>query len=264
MTDFKNNVLSFLSLILISVSCSQGCVNNNQGEPSARSEGYTEAPLRERSLPLAKELIGLTTPEGESLAYTADARADLLPLLSFFQWQQTTTFCGIASAVTVLNALKISAPLVAQYNYQVFTQDNFFQPTDRKMASREEVQKNGLTLSQLGALLSSHGAKVHVYPSNITSREQFKSIAIENLKNKNDSIIVNYNRKSAFQEGGGHHSPLAAYHSKADRFLILDVAQHKYEPVWIRSEDLWNAMHTTDSTDPNIWRGFLTVARNDL
>ena len=264
MNTSRNQVLCFLSMLLMTVSCSTGNRVSEQVELSQiQSEGNLESvPLHERSLPIAKELIGLTTPDGENLAYTADARADLLPLLSFFQWQQTTTFCGIASAVTVLNALKILAPIAAQYNYRVFTQDNFLQPAGQKIARREQIQREGLTLSQLGSLLSSHGAKVQVFPSNTTTFEQFKEMAIQNLKNKNDAIIVNYNRQTAFQQGGGHHSPLAAYHSKSDRFLILDVAQHKYEPVWIRSLDLWNAMHTTDSTDSSIWRGFLLVSKN--
>jgi hypothetical protein len=49
------------------------------------------------------------------------------------------------------------------------------------------------------------------------------------------------------QETGGHISPLAAYDSKSDRFLILDVARYKYPPVWVSASDLFVAMNTTDT-----------------
>ena len=61
------------------------------------------------------------------------------------------------------------------------------------------------------------------------------------------------------QEKGGHISPLAAYNSKADRFLILDVARYKYPPVWVSTSDLFAAMNTTDSDNDNKTRGFVVV-----
>jgi hypothetical protein len=81
------------------------------------------------------------------------------------------------------------------------------------------------------------------------------------LGDKGRFVIVNYLRKAMGQEKGGHISPLAAYDSKSDRFLILDVARYKYPPVWVSASDLFTAMNTTDSDNDNKTRGFVVVAR---
>lgn len=258
--------MSYLSIFVLTVTLF-GCKSfQSETEKAENSQLNSQAGLQGkainyRSLPIAKELIALTSQEGQSLAYSADARSDLLPLLSSLEWQQMQTFCGIASAVTVLNMLKIPGPIASEYNYRAFTQNNFFQDQTLKIAKREDVLKSGLTLQQLGSLLSSYGAKVVVHSSDKMTFEVFKAKAIENLKSVDDAIIVNYSRSLVFQEGGGHHSLVGAYHSKADRFLILDVAQHRYEPVWVRSIDLWNAIHTADQLDSSMWRGFLSVSK---
>jgi hypothetical protein len=217
---------SYLPIIVLAVTLF-GCkpfhsereqVENSQLNSQAGLQGKA---INYRSLPIANELLALTSPEGQNLAYSADARSDLLPLLSLLQWQQMQPFCGIASAVTVLNMLKIPAPIASEYNYRVFTQNNFFQDQTLKTAKREEVLKSGVTLQQLGSLLSSYGAKVVVHSSDKTTFEDFKAKVIENLKSVDDAIIVNYSRPMVFQQGGGHHSPVGAYHSKAIVFLFL-------------------------------------------
>jgi hypothetical protein len=65
------------------------------------------------------------------------------------------------------------------------------------------------------------------------------------------------------QEIGGHISPLAAYDAKADRFLILDVARHKYPPVWVKAAELFDAMNTPDAANDNRTRGYVLVAKPD-
>ena len=74
-------------------------------------------------------------------------------------------------------------------------------------------------------------------------------------------MIVNYLRKAINQERGGHISPLAAYDAETDRFLILDVARYKYPPVWVRAEDLFAAMNTTDADNQNRTRGYVLVSK---
>ncbi|HVQ02925.1 MAG TPA: phytochelatin synthase family protein, partial [Burkholderiaceae bacterium] len=44
----------------------------------------------------------------------------------------------------------------------------------------------------------------------------------------------------------------------SDRFLVLDVAAHRYPPVWVRSADLWAAVHTVDPASGRT-RGFVIV-----
>jgi hypothetical protein len=59
-------------------------------------------------------------------------------------------------------------------------------------------------------------------------------------------VMINYDRKALGQVGGGHFSPLGAYHEKTDSFLIMDVAKYKYPPVWVGAATLYAAMGTPD------------------
>ena len=72
-------------------------------------------------------------------------------------------------------------------------------------------------------------------------------------------MVINYHRKGVY-EGGGHFSPLAAYHAGTDRVLIMDVAAHKYPPVWAKVTEVWRALDTVDS-DSQKTRGFVEITR---
>ena len=67
---------------------------------------------------------------------------------------------------------------------------------------------------------------------------------VKNLQEAENFVLVNYLRKAIAQKTGGHISPLAAYNQESDRFLILDVSRYKYPPVWVKAEELWQAMAT--------------------
>jgi hypothetical protein len=57
----------------------------------------------------------------------------------------------------------------------------------------------------------------------------------------------------------GHISPLAAYDSKADKFLLMDVARYKFPPVWADAAALFGAMQTDDFVSGKT-RGFVLVS----
>ena len=42
---------------------------------------------------------------------------------------------------------------------------------------------------------------------------------------------------------------------------MLDVARYKYPPVWVRAEDLFAAMDTTDADNQNRTRGYVLVRK---
>ena len=62
------------------------------------------------TLPLPANLIGLDSPAGQKLLFEAESRAAYFPLSLQFVTQQSQSFCGVASLVMVLNALKVPAP----------------------------------------------------------------------------------------------------------------------------------------------------------
>lgn len=222
------------------------------------------------TLPLPPALIPLNSIEGEKILLDSQARADYFLLSSQFVTQSNQAYCGVASSVMILNALGLPAPESSQYKpFKVFTQENFFagvvtpnqnRGETKQVVSPETVSRRGMTLEQLGGLLTSHGAKVQVYHGSDLDLNQFRSFLIQNLSMRDNFVIINYLRKSIGQERGGHISPIAAYSQQTDRFLILDVSRYKYPPVWVKALDLWQAIRTIDS-DSGKTRGFVLVGK---
>ena len=211
-------------------------------------------------LPLPPNLINLNSPKGEQLLRDSQVREDYLPLSVHFTIQQNKAYCGVASSVMVLNALSISAPKAPEYGtFRFFTQDNFFNAQTDSILTPAVVSRQGITLDEFGKLLKIHAAKVKVYHSDETNLETFRTLAISNLSESGDFILVNYLRTAIQQKMGGHFSPLAAYHKQTDRFLILDVARYMYPPVWVTAEELWDAMVTIDPVSGKK-RGFVMVS----
>ena len=216
-----------------------------------------------QTLPLPRNLIAFSSPEGEKLLLESKAQQDYWPLSIHFVTQNNQAYCGVASMVMVLNALSVPAPVAPEYSpYRMFTQGNFFNNEQtRKVVSPDLVSHRGMTLDQLGQLLVSYSVKVKVYHGADVSLEKFRQLAVENLQTSNSFVVVNYLRKAIGEEKGGHISPLAAYNEQTDRFLILDVSRYKYPPVWVKAADLWQAMATMDS-DSGKTRGFVLVSRS--
>ena len=204
----------------------------------------------------------MSSIEGEQLLIESRAKQDYFLLSNQFVTQVNQAYCGVASSVMVLNALGLPAPESAQYKpFRVFTQENFFDREEsKKVISPELVSRRGMTLAQLGGLLTSHGAKVTVYYGADVDLERFRSLLVQNLSKRDNFAIVNYLRKTIGQERGGHISPIAAYNQRTDRFLILDVSRYKYPPVWVKAADLLQAIKTVD-TDAGKTRGFVLVTR---
>jgi hypothetical protein len=214
------------------------------------------------TLPLSSQLIPFSSTEGEKLLLDSPAKADYFLLTNQFVTQSNQAYCGVASSVMVLNALGLPAPESSQYKpFKVFTQENFFDRVETKqVVSPEIVSRRGMTLAQLGGLLTSHGATVKVYYGAEIELDRFRSLLVQNLSARNNFALINYLRKSIGQERGGHISPIAAYHRQTDRFLILDVSRYKYPPVWVKAVDLWQAIRTIDS-DSGKTRGFVLVGK---
>jgi len=215
-----------------------------------------------QTLTLPRTLIAFNSAQGEQLLLQSKARQAYWPLSVQFVTQNNQAYCGVASMVMVLNALSIPAPVAPEYSpYHVFTQENFFNNEQtRKVLAPEVVARQGMTLDQLGQLLTTYPVKTKVYHSADISLEEFRKLTVENLQEPNNFILVNYLRKVLGEEKGGHISPIAAYNEQTDRFLILDVSRYKYPPVWVKAADLWQAMATMDSVSGKT-RGFVLVNR---
>ena len=69
-----------------------------------------------------------------------------------------------------------------------------------------------------------------------SSLNLFRNSLISCHRRTNMLMTINFSRKSLSQTGSGHFSPLAAYNSKNDMALILDVAKFKYDTYWCSVE----------------------------
>jgi hypothetical protein len=193
-------------------------------------------------LPLPDGLIAVDSSTGKELLTEKGFIADYESLTKNFESQSRPAFCGVASSVVVLNALRRSEPRL--------TQSTFFTDSASKVRGALQTTFGGMSLAQLSDLLQAHGVEVTPFYASDTNLDAFRSIAQQNLKTPDDFLLVNYQRATLGQNETGHISPIAAYNAAADRLLVLDVATYKYPPVWVSTEALWNAMNTVDGASP--------------
>ena len=223
---------------------------------------FSPSYLRADTLPLPPALVSSASDQGQSLLIGAESRKAYFPLADHFVTQQNQAFCGVASMTMVLNASGLPAPAVPEFDpYRTFTQNNVLTPATESVLPVDTIKKMGITLDQLGGMLSTYPLTVNVRHAADSSADAFRKEASAALNTPGNFVIINYLRKAIGQEKGGHISPLAAYDADEDRFLILDVARYKYPPVWVKTADLYGAMNTQDSDNNNQTRGYLLIAR---
>lgn len=200
------------------------------------------------------------SPAGHILRARIPANADYWQLSPTFATQSTQSYCSVASAITVLNAMPIKKPVDPAYApYAYFTQHNFFTPGVTKIISPQTVLGMGMTLDQMAQTLTMHGVKVKTIPGDALSEEELRTLLKKTLGDDGQFVLINYFRANLGQVGGGHWSVLAAFDVQSDRVLILDVAKYKYAPVWVRIGTLRQAIATIDSTS-NKARGLAVVS----
>jgi hypothetical protein len=217
--------------------------------------------LHSETLCVPPNLIDLKSPEGAQLFLQSEAWSAYFPLAINFVTQENQAYCGAASIVMVLNALQVRAPKSTQFApYRMFTQDNLVNGRTEVIVPRAVILQRGMTLDQIGGILSLFSLEVEVHHTADTSLQQFRAMARDSLGKSDHAVIVNYLRRAIGQERGGHISPLAAYDTKSDRFLILDVARYKYPPVWVKASELYDSMNTADADNEERTRGFVLVS----
>ena len=199
--------------------------------------------------PIPAPLIAANSIAGEQLLSNNPFAADYDDLSRSFESQSRAAYCGVASSVIVLNAL---------HHNRTLTQSTFFTDATDRVRSSLRVTLGGMTLEQLGELLRAHDVQATVVFASDSNVDRFRAIASQNLQTPHDFVLVNYQRAVLGQGETGHISPIAAYNAQADRFLVLDVAAYKYPPVWVTTQDLWNAMNTIDPASGRS-RGFVVV-----
>ena len=201
------------------------------------------------------------TAEGRALQSRIPEKADYWQLIPTFAVQITQSYCSVASAITVLNAMPIQKPVDPTYApYAFFTQTNFFTPEVTEIISAETVLKMGMTREEMTATLNAQGVSARSVAGDTFNDEDLRTLLQYTLGDDGQFVLANYYRASLGQVGGGHWSALAAYDVKTDSVLILDVAKYKYPPVWVGTSTLLTAIATLDTTS-NKSRGLVIVSK---
>ena len=190
------------------------------------------------------------SPKGVSYFKQA-AQIKTYKLINHLDGQTTRSFCGVASAVAVLNTLldmgRLSLdsvascctdPLMAPQHY--ISQHSLFYHKDIKSLS-SKILFNGAELSQIQQVMQAYPVKA-VIRTQDSLRPMFKKDLKRFLAESDFFIIVNYARTVLEQEGGGHFSVVAAYHEQSDQVLILDVSKYKQPYFWVSRQKLIQAM----------------------
>ncbi|MDX8385348.1 MAG: phytochelatin synthase family protein [Gallionella sp.] len=201
------------------------------------------------------------TADGKVLQSRIPKTADYWQLIPTFAVQITQSYCSVASAITVLNAMPIQKPVDPTYApYAFFTQTNFFTPEVTKIISPQTVLEMGMTREEMAATLNAQGVSARSVAGDTFDDDDLRTLLQYTLGDDGQFVLANYYRASLGQVGGGHWSALAAYDVETDSVLILDVAKYKYPPVWVGTSTLRTAISTLDTTS-NKPRGLVIVSK---
>lgn len=198
-------------------------------------------------------------PAAKAMRARMAADADYWQLAPSFATQITQSYCAVASAVTVLNALPIARPVDPVYApYGYFTQQNFFSPAVANIIGPKTVLAMGMTREEMATTLTLHGVTARSIAGDTLDDAGLRALLQKALGDDGQFVLANYFRDPLGQVGGGHWSVLAAYDAQSDRVLILDVAKYKYQPAWVAIGTLRRALATLDTTS-NKPRGLVLV-----
>ena len=200
------------------------------------------------------------TEAGRAIRARMPTDADYWQLVPVFTEQKTQSYCSVASAVTVLNAMPIKKPVDPTYApYAYFTQTNYFTPEVIKIISPQTVLSQGMTREEMVLTLTRQGVKAKSIAGDSINDAALRTLLQKALGDDGQFVLANYLRATLGQVGGGHWSVLAAYDAQTDSVLILDVAKYKYSPVWVKISTLQKAIDTLDTTS-NESRGLVVVS----
>lgn len=232
-------------------------------------------------------LIGWDTAEGRKRLARSAYKNDFFQLADHFQPQANPLYCGIASSVIVLNAMRQKKNTVpsqraletviprslggGRLGYREYSQMTLLDERTEAVKHRATIElKNagegagkiqpGLTLLQLKGILEAYDARVDLHYAEAQSDDAvaaFRKDLREVLADSTRFLIVNFYGKAIGTTTHGHISPVAAYDKETDSVLVLDVAGHRNPWYWVPVADLYGAMHTLDGKH---YRGYLLVA----
>lgn len=230
-------------------------------------------------------IINWYSPEGIKRFENSQYKKDYYQLAHMFQPQINPLYCGIASSVIVLNAMRLPQGKVENQTqiqikkpevwgggfvpFKSYSQQTFLNSETDKVKKKEIIElKNigskqkedldpGLTLTQLSQILESYQVNVSKHHAQGENNLQiFRSHLKKYLSEDKHFILANFKGKIMGSQTGGHISPIAAYDEKSDSLLLLDVAGHKQPWHWVPVNLFYKGMNSLDGKQ---YRGWLIL-----
>lgn len=223
---------------------------------SAESRGQTT----EKFLPLPEGQVAFSSKDGRRLLAASHHQEAFWKLSQFFNTQQDLGSCGVATSVTVLNALDVPRPQSVMHGeYKIFTAENIFSKSVQEYLTPDKVSRSGMTLEQLAKLLETHNADVTLNHGSESSLNLFRDHLKKHLAKNTHFVVINYLRSAVGQNSGGHISPIGAYSDSRDMVLIMDTSSYKYPWTWVATESVWDAMRQGRDSESKKSRGYLLI-----
>lgn len=216
------------------------------------------------------------TPLYQKFDYFQRTKAtDFFRLISYYVPQLNNYACSAASISIILNAAKTTE--IKTTDTAVISQKHLLDTVKAEhWAKRLRLLgykgSHGTSLEILEKIVQ-ESFKKNGFPNTLTQKEHVTEITpqikqkveqmlIENEKNSEDFILVNFNQRSFTDDtDAGHISPVGAYDETHKQVLILDTDREYYEPYWISLDTLLEGMHTMDSGSKK-YRGYVWVKTN--
>ena len=151
------------------------------------------------------DVIYWDSDAGRALRARIPQDADYWQLIPTFAVQNTQSYCSVASAITVLNAMPIKKPVDPTYApYAYFTQQNFFTDKVTHIISPETVLRIGMTREQMAETMTAQGVKARSIVGDTLNTESLRALLQNALGDDGQFVLANYLRASLGQVGGGH------------------------------------------------------------
>ena len=254
---------------------------------TAHSEEYGKFKAGIISFENEVDIVSWNSQQGQQRLLRSKYKNDYFQLAHHFQPQANPLYCGIASSVIVLNALRLKKNSVpsqllievdkpqtlggGRLAYPSYSQLTFLnEKTDvvksrnliemKVLKSSKEELDPGLKLSQLKKILEVYNSNVEMFYADSEGEsavDKFREYLKLILKEDEKFLLVNFYGKTMGTQAEGHISPAAAYESKTDSVLLLDVAGYLNPWYWVPVEHLYLAMNTMDG---EMYRGYLIVS----
>ena len=152
-----------------------------------------------QSLRPPDNLVDLRSPQGEAFLLETHALAAYFPISVAFETQKTQAYCGVASMVMALNALGVPAPSTPEFQpYAIFTQDNVLNDKTDTVLPRDVLAHHGMTLDQLGRILSLYPVVVEVHHVASGGVDEFRRLGERSARQR-----ASLRHRELFAQGAG-------------------------------------------------------------